>query len=77
MFTDTLTLLDRTIDDLDTLSNVFSDELDEHRGVHEPNARSCEEAIAAIQLVLPRLRAARVTQALQGFRGPSHCVNCD
>lgn len=78
MFTDPVTLIDQTIDNLETLSVLFEDELDER--THRPaeltlGAQRCRDAQRAIVLLLPRLRAARAMQLSQAQ--PRYCVNCD
>ena len=82
MFTDPLALIDQTIDNLETLSVLFEDEVDErtHRASDlSLDALRCRDAQRAIVLLLPKLRAARASQVSLQFshRGPQLCLNCD
>jgi len=64
MFTDALTLIDQTIENLETLAAVFADELDErmHNSALPPTAHISRNAYMKIGALLPALRAARATQ---------------
>jgi len=78
MFTDPLLLIDQTIDNLETLSVLFEDEVDER--THRPSeltleAIRCRDAQRVIALLLPKLRAARASQV--SYPGPRVCVNCE
>lgn len=78
MFTDPVALIDQTIDNLETLSVLFEDEVDER--THRPadltlEAKRCLDAQRAIVLLLPKLRAARAAQTA-GY-APRICINCD
>jgi hypothetical protein len=79
MFTDPITLLDQTIDNLETVAVMLGDEVDtriqttaEHNGVVY---RAAQSRIGAL---LPTLRAARALQesiTRSQYRAP--CLNCD
>lgn len=87
MFIDPVTLIDQTVDNLKLLAELFADELDERirdtpRGSTE--ARKCQEALGAINILLPaldvataKLQAARSTQSPQGQAPQRICTNCD
>lgn len=78
MFTDPVTLIDQTIDNLETLSVLFEDETDERthrRSDLTLEARRCLDAQQAIVLLLPKLRAARVAQTAR--QAPRICIDCD
>ena len=81
MFTDAVTLMDQTIENLETLAAVFADEIDErmHNSGSPPRtAYLYRSAHIKIGELLPALRAARITQQAQAatvYRG--QCVNCD
>jgi hypothetical protein len=81
MFTDPATLMDQTIENLETLAAVFADEIDErmHNASSVPRtAYLYRSAHIKIGELLPALRAARITQQAQvaaTFRG--QCINCD
>lgn len=78
MFIDPLTLIDQTIENLEALTALFEDETDA-RTVRSSEltlrTQRCREAQRAIAFLLPRLRAARITQVPQ----PQSriCLNCD
>ncbi|HKE94137.1 MAG TPA: hypothetical protein VKB34_07525 [Povalibacter sp.] len=78
MFTDPLALIDQTIDNLETLVTLFEDENDP-RTVRSAEltgrAQRCRDAQRAIAFLLPKLRAARVTQLPRTYSGI--CLNCD
>lgn len=81
MFVDPLSLIDETIDHLETLAEMFADESDAR--VRRPQAitlemRTSRDAQLAIDALLPKLRAARATQ--QPGHSPAQmpfCLNCD
>lgn len=77
---DTLSLLDQTIENLKTLSNVFDEGIDADMPVmigHEAKLR--EQARSAIERLVPTLQAARITQIPQEARQQrgTYCINCD
>lgn len=65
MFTDPVVLIDQTIDNLEALSALFEDETDVRTNRSSEltaRAQRCRDAQRAIAFLLPKLRAARVTQ---------------
>jgi hypothetical protein len=63
MFIDPVTLIDQTIDNLQQLTELFSDDLDER--VHDPErmtpeARTSKDAAHAIGLLMPHLKLAMI-----------------
>jgi hypothetical protein len=81
MFVDPLSLIDETIDHLETLAEMFADETDarlKHPAGMTIKMRTCRDAQIAITALLPKLRAARATQ--EPRHSPSQlpfCLNCD
>jgi hypothetical protein len=78
MFTDPMILIDETLQRLDLLSALFDDEVDErirHAGEQEPSVRLCREVNAKINELIPKLRAAKVTQ--QPTYQTRVCLHCD
>ncbi|MFL6550058.1 MAG: hypothetical protein ACJ8OJ_15300 [Povalibacter sp.] len=78
MFTDPIVLIDQTLDNLEALSALFEDENDA-RTVRSSEltarAQRCRDAQRAIAFLLPKLRAARLTQ----MTNPQSrsCLTCD
>ena len=67
MFIDPLQLIDQTIDHLQTLAAHFEDETNEgmpNPGTLSPDARRCKEALMTINVLIPKLRAAKMSQLL-------------
>ncbi|MGC3983102.1 MAG: hypothetical protein QM808_17755 [Steroidobacteraceae bacterium] len=79
MLTDTLSLLDQTIENLHTLSGVFDDERDsKYPSGGDTEARLIEDARFAIERLLPTLQAARITQIPPETRHRApYCIDCD
>ena len=81
MFTDPATLMDQTIENLETLAVVLADEIDErmHHSVSSPRtAYLYRSAHLKIGELLPALRAARVTQQAQSAAmNRTRCINCE
>jgi len=81
MFVDPLSLIDETIDHLETLAEMFADETDarlRHPASMTVAMRTCRDAQIAIAALLPKLRAARATQ--EPRHSPNQlpfCLNCD
>ena len=68
-------LIDRSIADLTQLSALFSAEVGDGIPPRTPELMACEEVIATITTLLPRLRVARNARI-----APLHtaaCPNCD
>jgi len=71
-------LIDETLQRLDLLSALFDDEVDErirHAGEQEPSVRLCREVNVKINELIPKLRAAKVTQ--QPTYQTRVCLHCD
>lgn len=89
MYTETTTLIDATIENLETLQQVFADDFNLCRRTGlASDAHKCGAALEAISMLLPRLQLARTTQEPEGaghgpFRGsPSapngrYCIGCE
>ena len=78
MFTDTVTLIDQTIENLQMLADAFADDVDlctRHPARLITEARACKEAVAAIDSLIPKLHAARATQ--EPDRNFALCLGCD
>ncbi|HEY6643134.1 hypothetical protein [Povalibacter sp.] len=78
MLTDPVTLIDQTIDNLETLSVLFEDEVDERTTRLtdlNPSRQRCRDAQRAIAMLLPKLRAARASQIPQAQQ--RLCLHCD
>lgn len=75
MFLDPQRLIDRSIADLTQPSAVFAAELRNDPPPHSPELKVCEEAVATISRLGPRLQVVREARI-----SPSHigaCPNCD
>ena len=80
MYIDTVSLIDQTIENLQLLSALFADELDERLrdpAQLSPEARRCRDALGATQYAIATLQAARSTQAPQVSSAQRVCANCD
>jgi hypothetical protein len=86
MYTETTTLIDATIENLETLQQVFADDFNLCRRTGlASDAHKCGAALEAISVLLPRLQLARTTQEPDGaryspFNGPSnerYCIGCE
>jgi hypothetical protein len=86
MYTETTTLIDATIENLETLQQVFSDDFNLCRRTGlASDAHKCGAALEAISMLLPRLQLARTTQEPDGaqrspFNGPfnsRYCIGCE
>jgi hypothetical protein len=84
MFIDPLQLIDETIDHLQTLAAHFEDEtsplLNEGRSNAtplSPDAKRCKEALLTINVLIPKLRAARIAQPRLNTRQQRMCLNCE
>jgi hypothetical protein len=75
MLLDPKHLIDRSIADLTQLSSLLSAEVRCERLLQSPELRACEEAVATIGNLIPRLQVARNAPiAAVGF---SRCPSCD
>ena len=80
MFIDPRTIMNQTIDDLQTLAAYLEDEVDERTHDHEkltPEGRRCKEALMTINVLLPKLRAVMLIDEMQVRAKSPACVNCD
>jgi hypothetical protein len=80
MFIDPRTLMNQTIDDLQTLAAYLEDEVDERTHDQEkltPEGRRCKEALMTINVLLPKLRAVMLIDEIQVRAKLPACVNCD
>jgi hypothetical protein len=78
VYTDTTTLIDDTIANLETLRQVFADDfaLCRRSGL-AGDAHKCGAALEAISLLLPRLQVARTTQDYEPSPPARHCPGCE
>lgn len=75
MLLDPKRLIDRSIADLTQLSSVLAAEVRCERLLQSPELRACEEAVATINNLIPRLQVARnVPMAALGIAG---CPSCE
>lgn len=80
MLIDPLQLIDQTIDHLQTLAGYFEDETNEglpNGAPLSPDAKRCKEALLTINVLIPKLRAARIGQPNWNPRQQRMCLNCD
>ena len=75
MLLDPKRLIDRSIADLTQLSCLLAAEVRDEPLLHSPEARACEEAIATIGNLIPRLRVARNVPI--AALGMSRCPTCE
>jgi hypothetical protein len=75
MLLDPKRLIDRSIADLTQLSVVLAAEIHDDAPLRSPELRACEEAVATITSLIPRLEVARNAR-LAPLRA-SACPNCD
>ena len=59
MLFDPKRLIDRSIADLTQLSALFAAEIRDDASLRSPELRACEEAVATITSLIPRLQVAR------------------
>ncbi len=78
MYTETTSLIDATIEHLETLQQVFADDfhLCRRTGLAS-DAHKCGAALEAISMLLPRLQLARTTQEPAGLNVGRHCLGCE
>lgn len=80
MYIDPLQLIDQTIDHLQTLAAHFEDESGTASAVAaslSPEARRCREALLTINVLIPKLRAARLAQPQLNTRQQRMCLSCE
>jgi len=75
MLLDPKRLIDRSIADLTQLSALLAAEIHDDAPLHSPELRACEEAVATITSLIPRLQVARNAR-IAPLRA-SACPNCD
>ena len=68
-------LIDRSIADLTRLSALLATEVRDDASLRSPELRACEEAVATITTLIPRLQIAR--NAPISPPRASVCANCD
>jgi hypothetical protein len=75
MFLDPKRLIDRSIADLTQLSSLLAAEVRGDSLLQSPELRACEEAVATISNLIPRLQVARnVPIAAVGM---NRCASCE
>jgi hypothetical protein len=75
MLLDPKRLIDRSIADLTQLSSLLAEEVRSDRLLQTPELRACEEVVATIGNLIPRLHVAR--NAPIAAVGVSRCPSCD
>lgn len=75
MLLDPKRLIDRSIADLTELSVLLAAEVDNDALRHSPESRACEEVVATISSLIPRLQVAR-NAPIASLR-VNTCPNCD
>jgi hypothetical protein len=78
MFVTPLHLIDQTIDDLEALTEVLSDEVDTRvNATTRPEGKLCKEALLTISVLLPKLKAVRCSPVAMTVEYRSACPTCD
>ena len=80
MFIDPVQLIDETIDHLQTLAAHFEDETSvglSAAAALSPEAKRCKEALMTINVLIPKLRAARMAQPQLNTRQQRMCLHCE
>ena len=80
MFIDPVQLIDQTIDQLQTLAAHFEDETSHgmpNAAPLSPDAKRCKEALMTINVLIPKLRAARIAQPRLNTRQHRMCLHCE
>ena len=75
MLLDPKHLIDRSIADLTQSSTLFTAEIRDDVPLRSPELRACEEAVATIDSLIPRLQVARNARIAPLRSGT--CPNCD
>jgi hypothetical protein len=75
MLLDPKRLIDRSIADLTQLSALLTAEISDDAALRSPELRACEEAVATIDCLIPRLQVARNARIAPLRSGA--CPNCD
>ncbi|MFO7305535.1 MAG: hypothetical protein C0P74_008455 [Gammaproteobacteria bacterium] len=78
MFITPLKLIDRTIDHLEILAEVLTDEVNEPLNSElEAERKLCKETLLTIRVLLPKLKAVRCTPVAMTAAQPAHCPSCN
>jgi len=80
VLTSPLSVINKTLDHLQTLSEFLLDEVDErvitsHQLTTE--RRICKEALQTIRVLIPKLEAVCSTNVVSATDHPRVCLNCD
>lgn len=80
MLASPLSVINETLDHLQTLSEFLLDEVDErviasHQLTTE--RRLCKEALQTIRVLIPKLEAVRSTNVVAAMDCPRVCVSCE
>jgi hypothetical protein len=75
MLVDPQRLIDRSIADLIQLSALLAAEIRDDAPLRSPELRACEEAVATITRLIPRLQVARHAPIASAHART--CPNCD
>jgi hypothetical protein len=75
MLLDPKRLIDRSIADLTQLSALLTAEISDDAALRSPELRACEEAVATIDCLIPRLQVARNARIAPLRSGA--CPDCD
>lgn len=78
MFITPMTLIERTIDDLESLRELLADEVDARlRSEPRPEGRLCKETLLTISVLLPKLQAVRCSPVAMTPEHRGVCASCD
>ena len=78
MFITPLTLIEQTIEDLEALTELLTDEVDARlRAELRPEGKLCKEALLTISVLLPKLKAVRCSPVAMTGEYRSGCASCD
>jgi hypothetical protein len=78
MFISPLCLIDQTIDHLESLSEMLTDEVDERfLAASKPEGRLCKETLLTIGVLLPKLKAVRCSPVALVAGRAGGCATCD
>ncbi len=80
MLASPLTVINETLDSLQTLSEFLLDEVDERVITSQQlttERRLCKEALQTIRVLIPKLEAVRRTNVVAAVDSPRLCMTCD
>ena len=80
MLASPLSVINETLDHLQTLSEFLLDEVDERAIISHQlttERRLCKEALQTIRVLIPKLEAVRTTTVVGASDHPRVCVNCN